>query len=191
MEFADDTRCTIADIPGLIEGAHTGAGLGDRFLRHIERTSILVHLVGPPDDVDPALADVEHYLYAHKLVNEELSAYGDRMMSKPQIVCVTKTDLLPPEIVTEAVAALTAAGHETLAVSADTGEGIEALIAVMEKYIAELREVQNPAPVEYVTVVEEIAEEVEEVQAPPARCEPPRKNADEESPEEADDSLRW
>ena len=184
MEFSDDTRCTIADIPGLIEGAHTGAGLGDRFLRHIERTSILVHLVGPPDDVDPALADAEHYLYAHKLVNEELSAYGDRMMRKPQIVCVTKIDLLPPEIVSEAVAALTAAGHETLAVSADTGEGIDALIEVMHKYIAELREEQNPGP------VEELQQSEPEPQGPPAPCEPPRKNADEGSPEEEDESLR-
>ena len=137
MEFEDGSRCTIADIPGLIEGAHTGAGLGDRFLRHIERTSILVHLVGPPDNPDDA--DNDHYLYARDLVNEELRAYGTRMLVKPQILCITKTDLLDPDVVAAAVKAFAAAGLTALPISAETGDGFDGLIAAMEEHITALR----------------------------------------------------
>ncbi len=141
MLFADGARCTIADIPGLIEGAHTGAGLGARFLRHIERTKVLVHLVGPPDDGGPA--DAEHYLYAHDLVNQELRAYSDIIAAKPQVVCVTKTDLLDEETCALVVEAFRNQGVAVIPVCAHTGSGLEALEARIRE---ELALIEPPPP---------------------------------------------
>jgi GTP-binding protein len=77
----------VADIPGLIEGAHAGAGLGTQFLRHIERTRILIHLI------DAASIDREKPLDHYKTVNRELKSYNPRLMQKPQIVVLNKMDL--------------------------------------------------------------------------------------------------
>ena len=77
----------VADIPGLIEGAHAGAGLGTQFLRHIERTRILIHLI------DAASIDREKPLDHFKTVNRELKSYNPRLMQKPQIVVLNKMDL--------------------------------------------------------------------------------------------------
>ncbi|MGB9691909.1 MAG: GTPase ObgE [Candidatus Sumerlaeaceae bacterium] len=126
MELDAATRCTLADIPGLIEGAHRGTGLGLRFLRHIERTKILVHLVAPPDhgQVD----DFEHYHYAWHLVNQELAAYSPALARKPQIVCITKVDLLPPEVVQNIVEGFSKReGMDVLPISAQAGAGLNAL----------------------------------------------------------------
>ena len=81
-----DEELVIADIPGLIEGAHEGAGLGDRFLGHIERCGVLLHLVdGTQDDVAEA----------YRTVRGELQAYGHGLAEKPEIVCLNKVDALP------------------------------------------------------------------------------------------------
>ncbi len=126
MEIDAATRCTLADIPGLIEGAHRGAGLGLRFLRHIERTKLLVHLIAPPEEGNED--DFEHYHYAWNLVNEELAAYSEKLVTKPQIVCLSKTDLLSPEVVKAIVENFRKReGLEVLPISAKTGEGLEAL----------------------------------------------------------------
>lgn len=126
MELDATTRCTLADIPGLIEGAHRGAGLGLRFLRHIERTKLLVHLIAPPEKGGEDA--FEHYHYAWKLVNEELRAYSEKLVIKPQIVCLSKIDLLSPEIVSTIVEEFRQReGLEVLPISAQTGEGLEAL----------------------------------------------------------------
>jgi len=87
-ELSDERRLVLADIPGLIEGASQGAGLGTEFLRHIERTSVLVHLVeiDPADGSDPA----ENY----RLIRKELADYSKALAKKPQIVAVSKMDLL-------------------------------------------------------------------------------------------------
>ena len=77
----------VADIPGLIEGAHAGAGLGTQFLRHIERTRILIHLI------DAGTIDREHPLVDFKTVNRELKSFNSRLMQKPQIVVLNKMDL--------------------------------------------------------------------------------------------------
>src|SRR5205823_1569831 len=82
----EDVDFVVADIPGLIEGAHTGAGLGHEFLRHVERTRLLVHLVdGSGQAGDP--------LQAYRQIRSELSAYAERLASVPEIVVVTKQDL--------------------------------------------------------------------------------------------------
>ena len=78
----------LADIPGLIEGAHEGAGLGDRFLGHIERCRVLLHLVDGTG---------EHAGEAYKTVRAELDAYGDGLADKPEIVALNKADALTPE----------------------------------------------------------------------------------------------
>jgi GTP-binding protein len=77
----------VADIPGLIEGAHKGVGLGIRFLRHIERTRILVHLI------DVSAIDPENLLYGYNTINKELAMYNETLLQKPQIVVLNKLDL--------------------------------------------------------------------------------------------------
>lgn len=158
MMFDDGTRCTLADIPGLIEGAHHGAGLGHQFLRHIERTRLLVHLVAPPE-TEPR-NDFEHVWYAYELVNAELKAYSDALVDKAQIVCLSKTDLLEPEEVTELVQQFSARGVDVLPISAETGEGLQQLKQLIKDALALHAEQAE----------EEIAEGAEEGSAPLAEA---------------------
>lgn len=90
-ELSDHRRLVLADIPGLIEGAHTGAGLGDAFLRHIERTRLLVHVLEPEplDGTDP----VSNY----HAIRHELGAYSPTLLEKPEIIALNKIDLLGDE----------------------------------------------------------------------------------------------
>jgi GTP-binding protein len=110
----------VADIPGLIEGAHKGTGLGIRFLRHIERTRILVHLI------DVSGMDTDDPLNAYDTVNNELSMYNQTLIEKPQIVVLNKMDL--PDV-REAAKKFQAAikQKQVLLISALTGQGIENL----------------------------------------------------------------
>lgn len=87
VKFHDDESLVVAEIPGLIEGAHHGRGLGDKFLRHTERTKVLIHLV------DIAACDGRDPVSDYKKLNMELKAYGRELMSKPQIVALNKIDL--------------------------------------------------------------------------------------------------
>ncbi|MEW5734911.1 MAG: GTPase ObgE [Thermodesulfobacteriota bacterium] len=117
-----------ADIPGLIEGAHEGVGLGDRFLRHVERTRILVHLVDAstlPDD-DPAAPLA--------VVNRELVSYNPALMQKPQIVVLNKLDI--PEAQEKADAFERALGRPVRRISAATGQGVSALVRELASLIA-------------------------------------------------------
>ncbi len=111
-----------ADIPGLIAGAAQGAGLGHDFLRHIERTRLLVHLV------DAASADVTSDL---AVVEEELAAYGHGLDQRPRILALNKSELLPPDQLSEAHSALAALwdGGEVLLISAATNQGLDSLLA--------------------------------------------------------------
>src|SRR2546421_3189024 len=116
----------IADIPGLIEGAAEGAGVGDRFLGHVERTRLLLHLVDASAD-DPA--------EAYRIVRDELAAYGAGLERKPEIVALTKADLLDAKRLGEVAAAVKkTAGSTPLSVSAPLGEGVDRLLdAVIER----------------------------------------------------------
>ncbi|MCT0249359.1 GTPase ObgE [Synechococcus sp. CS-205] len=111
-----------ADIPGLIAGAAQGAGLGHDFLRHIERTRLLVHLV------DASSADVTSDL---AVVEEELAAYGHGLDQRPRILALNKSELLPPDQLSESRSALTALwdGGEVLLISAATNKGLDSLLA--------------------------------------------------------------
>ncbi|PZU58439.1 MAG: GTPase ObgE [Sphingobium sp.] len=110
----------LADIPGLIEGAAEGAGIGDRFLGHIERCRVLLHLVDASGD-DP--------VEAVRIVQDELSAYGEGLDDKPQIIALNKGDLLGEELMQDIAGQLREAGaDEVFIISGATGEGVGALL---------------------------------------------------------------
>jgi GTP-binding protein len=115
-----DRSFVMADIPGLIEGAHAGTGLGHEFLRHIERAGILVHLVEPQptDGSDP----LENY----RVVRSELEQYDVKLVMRPEIVAVTKSELPGALEIREALAR--EIGREVLAISAVTGQGLDHLL---------------------------------------------------------------
>ncbi len=120
----------LADIPGLIEGAADGAGIGDRFLGHIERCRVLIHLVDitGQGDQDPA--------EAMRVVEEELEAYGEGLEDKPRLIALNKIDLADGELAAEFAKELMAAGAEDVfAVSGATGQGIEVLMDAVLSYL--------------------------------------------------------
>ena len=129
IEYDDLTRLTLADIPGLIEGASKGAGLGDRFLRHIERTQILAHLV----DDEEGRFDPDDMLYKFDLVCQELGAYSSALAARNQIVVITKIDLAESSDLEKTRDAFRARGHEPLCVSALEGTGLEELKGMMRE----------------------------------------------------------
>ncbi len=115
----DERELVIADIPGLIEGASQGAGLGEEFLRHIERTRLVVHVVDASRE-DP-LADIA-------TIDTELDAYGHGLRERPELVALNKIDLAEArDQVPALVEALDARGRESVAISAATGEGVDRL----------------------------------------------------------------
>ncbi len=115
----DDRELVIADIPGLIEGASTGAGLGEEFLRHIERTRLVVHVVDASRP-DP-LADIA-------TIDRELAAYGHGLEERPELVALNKIDLAEArDRVPALVETLADRGREAVALSAATGEGVDRL----------------------------------------------------------------
>ena len=131
----------LADIPGLIEGAHEGIGLGDRFLGHVERCRVLLHLVDGTS---------EHAGEAYKTVRAELEAYGDGLGEKPEIVALNKADALTPEQLKQQTARLKRAAKKTpLVVSAATGAGVPAVLRALLQVIDQGRREEQPsAPVE-------------------------------------------
>jgi GTP-binding protein len=120
---ADDRQVVVADIPGLIEGAGEGAGLGHEFLAHVERTRLLVHVLdlSPADGSDPAAN--------HAAVEAELAGYGAGLERLPRILCLSKADLLPPEQVEDSVTEWRGCTDvlAVLATSAATGAGVREL----------------------------------------------------------------
>jgi GTP-binding protein len=117
----DWERITVADLPGLIEGASLGRGLGDRFLKHVERTRVLVHLVDASD------ADADAIVEAWRTVRAELEAYGEEVAAKPELLVLAKADLRRGPMPAVEVGRRT--GRETIAVSALTGGGLDELLA--------------------------------------------------------------
>lgn len=137
VNLGEGKSFVVADIPGLIEGAHRGAGLGHDFLRHLERTRVLVHLVD--------LASWEHEpIEAYRIINRELELYSPELSQKPQIVAANKIDL--PEARERLDGFIQALGPEVTVVpiSAVTGEGVQELL---HKVAARLEEIGEPEPV--------------------------------------------
>ncbi len=115
-----DRSFVMADIPGLIEGAHAGAGLGHEFLRHVERAGILVHLV------EPSPADGSDPLGNYQSVRSELTQYNDQLSQRPEVVVVTKADL--PEAADVCNRFADSLQCEALLISAVTGQGLNHLM---------------------------------------------------------------
>ena len=125
-----DTTFVVADIPGLIEGSHLGAGLGLEFLRHIRRTSLLVHLV------DGSAADPLREL---EVVNRELAEYEESLSEKPEVVVVNKMDLpMAREAWPGLSERLNGNGIDALAISAATGEGVKELVNLVAARLKEI-----------------------------------------------------
>jgi len=127
----------LADIPGLIEGAHEGAGIGDRFLGHIERCRILLHLVDGTAE-DPA--------ESYRIVREELLAYGNDLSEKPELLALNKIDALSPEEREAKQAALAeAAGKPVALVSGVSGEGVDQILAKLNHVIRDAQGAERAA----------------------------------------------
>jgi GTP-binding protein len=131
----DSDSFVLADLPGLIEGAHEGTGLGDRFLGHVERCTVLLHLVdGTQDDVAGA----------YKTIRTELEAYGHGLWKKKELVALNKIDALTEDVIAEKRAALEeACGHSVYAVSGVSGQGVQ---EVLRELYSNIFKAKNPKP---------------------------------------------
>ncbi len=135
----DGREFVLADIPGLIEGAHEGVGLGDRFLGHVERCRVLLHLVD---------GTCEHAGEAYKVVRAELDAYGEGLTDKPEIVALNKADALSPAQVKQQTARLKRAAKQTpLIISAVSGQGVTEVLRALAKIIGTARTAADRAEI--------------------------------------------
>ncbi|MBV9784638.1 MAG: GTPase ObgE [Acidisphaera sp.] len=131
VRLSDGEEFVLADIPGLIEGAHEGAGLGDRFLGHVERCAVLLHLV------DGAAGDV---VQAWRTVRAELAAYGGGLADKPELLALNKADAMTPrEAAARRSALARAAGRPVALISAAGGAGVPELLRRLGTAIAQAR----------------------------------------------------
>ena len=133
----DEREFVLADIPGLIEGAHEGAGIGDRVLGHIERCRVLLHLVD---------GTTEHAGEAYKTVRGELEAYGHGLVDKPEVVALSKADALDPETLKQQKGRLQRAAKRTpLVVSAVSGKGVPEALRALRSMIGEAQQEKSVA----------------------------------------------
>jgi GTP-binding protein len=134
VDLGDFRTFVVADIPGLIEGAHTGAGLGDQFLRHIERTKLLLHLV------DVSSASGRNPVTDYETVNRELASYNPELAARPQIVVATKIDALDDESRLRTLQERAEAdGKLFFAISSATNKGVSQLVNVVAVKLDELK----------------------------------------------------
>jgi GTP-binding protein len=135
---SDESEFVLADLPGLIEGAHEGVGLGDRFLGHAERCSVVLHLI---DGTEREIAR------AYKTIRGEIEAYGHGLADKPEIVALNKADAIPKAATAKKRASLEkACGHKVFEISGVSGEGIGDVLRALVREIAKRksRAVQKP-----------------------------------------------
>jgi len=124
----DESDFVLADLPGLIEGAHQGVGLGDKFLGHAERCGAVLHLV---DGTESEIAR------AYNTIRGELEAYGHGLSEKPEIVALNKIDAIPKAALSKKRAALEkACGHKVFAISGVSGEGVDDVLRALAREIA-------------------------------------------------------
>ena len=124
VQLSDERHFVIADIPGLIEGASEGAGLGHQFLRHVERCRVLLHIVEGTFMTGPDRSPLGDY----RVINAELAQYAPELAKKPQVVVMNKTDATEADLVAETRQAFADVGVELLTMSAATGEGLPAVL---------------------------------------------------------------
>ena len=145
VQFEDFSTMVVADLPGLIVGAHQGVGLGDRFLRHVERTTVLVHML------DASGWEGREPLQDFRDINHELAMYDERLAQLEQVMALNKMDLPQARANEPALrATLEAEGHAVFAISAATGEGCAALVDhLRERLVAHGLQVEpEPVPAE-------------------------------------------
>jgi GTP-binding protein len=132
VHSAGERVFVLADLPGLIEGAHSGVGLGHEFLRHVERTRVLVHLVEPmpTDGSDPA----ENY----RMVRRELELYNPELAKKPEVVVLSKTELTASNEIRERLE--DELGCDVIGISAVTGQGLAQLVGRVAEQLQEVKE---------------------------------------------------
>lgn len=137
VKFGELNNFVVADIPGLIEGAHTGKGLGIKFLKHIERTSLFIHLIdiSPQTGRDP-ISDFE-------IINIELKAFNPDMAKRPQVAVLNKVDITEArEQLPKLLKFFKAAGLAVFSISAATGEGLDGLVKYVGKEVMRLKKRQ-------------------------------------------------
>ena len=133
VDLGDYRTFVVADIPGLIEGAHGGAGLGDRFLRHVERTRLLLHLV------DVSSLSGRDPVSDYEIINRELAAYDEQLASRPQVVVATKLDALDePERLERLRERARADEREFFEISAVTNRGTRELVQRVARLLEEI-----------------------------------------------------
>ena len=131
-----DREFVLADIPGLIEGAAEGAGIGDRFLGHIERCRVLIHLIDI-NGTDPA--------EALEIIEDELAAYGNGLDEKPRLIALNKVDTVDRELVDAFIGELKAAGAQRVfPISGATGKGMDALLDAVLEYLPAATVTERP-----------------------------------------------
>jgi GTPase len=127
----DTTDFVVADLPGLIEGAHEGVGLGDQFLGHAERCNAILHLI---DGTESGIVT------AYKTIRGEIEAYGQGLADKPEIVALNKVDAIPKAALTKKLASLKkACGHDVFAISGVSGDGVPEILRALAKVIGKTR----------------------------------------------------
>lgn len=130
LDFGDRERqIVIADIPGLIEGAHEGKGLGHQFLRHVERTGLLLHLV------DCSSMALEEPAEAYRVIRGELEGYSAELASRPTLVVATKVE--DEESAQKAADFFAELGRKPVVISAVTGTGLDAMLKTLQRLVAE------------------------------------------------------
>ena len=139
-EAPHEESYVVADIPGLIEGAHLGAGLGVQFLRHIERTRVLVHLVDVSDG-----SGRDNPVEDFKVISAELESFGHGLDEKPVIIAATKADVANPEKLKKLQAMAKRKKMPLYLISAVTGEGVEKLKYAIGERVKALREEEHAA----------------------------------------------
>lgn len=152
VSMGEGDSFVIADIPGLIEGAHEGVGLGHDFLRHVERTRILIHVI------DIASLEGRDPMEDFHTINQELRKYNPDLAKRPQIVAANKVDVLADETVMENfIEQMGKIGHKVFSISAATGNGVKELINYVYEQVKTLPEpiVYEPAPREMIYKAEE------------------------------------
>ena len=138
----DDRRFVVADVPGLVEGASEGVGLGDRFLRHVERTRVLVHLI----DAGSALLEERDARAEYDAIRAEIGAYDPALLERVPLVVLNKIDLVADRAALDPLEKeLAGEGHQVLRLSGATGEGVPDLVAAILQALdaAEARELAS------------------------------------------------
>jgi GTP-binding protein len=137
VTLGGDAAFVLADLPGLIEGASAGVGLGHEFLRHVERTRVLIHLVEPfpTDESDP----VANY----HVIRKELAAYSLALSTKPEVVCVSKAELTGANEIRDRLAA--DLGQDVILMSSLTGQGLAQVVGTAAKLLAEIKQAEREA----------------------------------------------